>query len=126
MASCNVINFLQGKTTNFWCKLFVWICHGRTCRYGIAHIYVRSLTQIGSDCYLFSHSMIHRHNCLCYFLKGGWDGNANFKIEFKSGGAIEFAEKLKHTAQQGNRILDLYKVCFLVNQIACTLGCFHE
>jgi len=31
---------------------------------------------------------------------GGWDGTANFKIEFKSGGAIEFAEQLKHTAQQ--------------------------
>eukprot|EP00112_Aurelia_sp_Birch-Aquarium-sp1_P002438 Seg127.2 transcript_id=Seg127.2/GoldUCD/mRNA.D3Y31 product="ADP-ribosylation factor-binding protein GGA3" protein_id=Seg127.2/GoldUCD/D3Y31 len=31
---------------------------------------------------------------------GGWDGKANFKVEFKSGGAIEFAEKLKHTAGQ--------------------------
>ena len=32
---------------------------------------------------------------------GGWEGNANFKIEFSSGGAIEFAEQLKQTAGQG-------------------------
>lgn len=33
-------------------------------------------------------------------LGGGWEGNANFKIEFKSGGAIDFAERLKVTAGQ--------------------------
>ncbi|XP_065065799.1 WW domain-binding protein 2-like [Rhopilema esculentum] len=31
---------------------------------------------------------------------GGWEGNANFKIEFSSGGAIDFAEQLKQTAGQ--------------------------
>ena len=40
-------------------------------------------------------------NVMCFPLLGGWDGRANFKVEFKSGGAIEFAEKLKQTAGQG-------------------------
>eukprot|EP00794_Sanderia_malayensis_P008827 gene8827-9772_t len=31
---------------------------------------------------------------------GGWDGSANFRVEFKTGGAIEFAERLKHVAGQ--------------------------
>ena len=47
-------------------------------------------------------------NVICFPLLGGWDGRANFKVEFKSGGAIEFAEKLKQTAGQGIAFCTLF------------------
>lgn len=31
---------------------------------------------------------------------GGWEGSANFRVEFKSGGATDFAQRLKATAGQ--------------------------
>lgn len=54
---------------------------------------------------------------------GGWDGTANFKIEFKSGGAIEFAEKLKQTATQGKyRSVHTFRVLFLSATFNATLN----
>lgn len=34
---------------------------------------------------------------------GGWVGNANFKIDFPKGGAIEFAEKFQHAVKESLR-----------------------
>jgi len=31
---------------------------------------------------------------------GGWEGNANFKIDFPKGGAIEFAERFQKAVKE--------------------------
>lgn len=35
-----------------------------------------------------------------YSILGGWEGNANFKIDFPKGGAIDFAEMFQKTVKE--------------------------
>lgn len=48
------------------------------------------------------------HVCVC--LSGGWEGQANFKMSFPSGGAIELGQHLFKLASNGETVISDHEV----------------
>ena len=45
-------------------------------------------------------------NVISWLILGGWEGNANFKIDFPKGGAIEFAEEFQKAVKKCKFLYD--------------------